>query len=120
MERFLETRHAVKRFSIEDLGDGSRSCGGAAARKRRFEVLERCARTGAGLSPEQRNDWAWWKEAWDAAMIQEHKERWGSVFASWIQAVLDKLHDGVQNAFSLLVHQETVRLFDRTLALQLP
>ena len=51
--------------------------GGGLARKRRFEVLDRMARSGAGLSVHQKNDWAWFKEEWDQKMLAELKGDWG-------------------------------------------
>ena len=60
----LEAKHAVKQFSLEDLGKGAKlkRCLDV-AKTRRWEVLDRLARLGQGLSPEQRNDFSWFKEA---------------------------------------------------------
>ena len=66
----LEANHAVNQFALEDLGKGRSRGGGVAAKKRRWEVLDRLPRLGQGLSPEQRNDFTWFKEAWDAYMLQ--------------------------------------------------
>ena len=88
-ENVLGTKHAVKQFSLEDLGKGAKlkRCLDA-AKKRRWEVLDRLARLGQGLSPEQRNDFSWFKEAWDACMLQEHgaaglKRSWGGCSDFW-------------------------------------
>ncbi len=116
-ENLLETRHALKRFSLESLGQGHARGGGAAARRKRFEVMDRVARNGAGLTPAQRNDFGWFKEAWDEAMLNEHKGDWGGTFASYIQNILDDVDSGITNAFSLFVHSETRRCFDSVPAL---
>ena len=74
-EAVLEAKHAIKQYSLEELGKG-RSCGGGVvAKKRRWEVVDRIARLGQGFSPAQRNDFTWFKDAWDARMLQEHGGR---------------------------------------------
>ena len=85
-ENVWDTNHAVKQFSLEDLGKGAKlkRCLDA-AKKRRWEVLDRLARLGQGLSPEQRNDFSWFKEAWDACMLQEHGDSWPETFMGWMQ-----------------------------------
>jgi len=119
-ESLLETKHAMTSFSPEDLGQGrSRGGGGPAKQKKRAEVLDRLARLGTGLSPAQRNDFAWWKDAWDAKMLAEHKDDWGGVFAGWVQSILNDLDEGSASAFSLFVHAETVRCFSGAPAVQL-
>ena len=82
-----------------------------------MEVLDRMARTGAGLSPGQRNDWAWFVTSWDAAMVTEHKQEWGELFGKWMQGVLDSTE---QNAFSKFVFNETRRVFKDTVAIHVP
>ena len=122
IETVLETKHAIKTYSLEDLGQGrSRGRGGASAfKKRRLEVLDRLARIGAGLSGGQRNDFSWWKDAWDGKMLEEHGENWPAVFAGWVQRVLDESEGGASNAFSIFVHSETRRCFEDQLALRVP
>ena len=119
-ESTLETKWAIKTFSLEDLGHGLRRGGGVAAQKRRFEVLDRLGRLGQGLSPPQRNDFRWWKEAWDAKMLEHHGDKWPEVFAGWVQRILDDHETGMGNAFSLFVHAETRRCFDTAPALRVP
>ena len=76
---------------------------------------------GVGLSPGQRNDWAWFKIAWDAKMVNEHGEEWGSTFAGWMQQVLDEMtQEGGSNAFSSFVHRETLRCLSDQPALRIP
>ena len=116
-ENIRETRHAMKTFTIESLGQGHANAGGPAARKRRFEVLDRMGRIGAGLSPGQKNDWQWFKESWDAAMVVEHRAEWGLHFTGWMQRILD---DEVTNAFSVFVYNETCRIFKGAAALHVP
>ena len=90
---------------------------GVKARSKRFEVLDRLSRLGAGLSSGQRNDWPWFKEAWDAAMVKIHKADWADQFSRWIQQVLD---DERGSAFSEFVYCETRRVFERSAALHVP
>ena len=62
--------------------------GGVKGRSKRFEVLDRLSRLGAGLSAGQRNDWPWFKEARDAAMVKVHQDTWAEQFSRWMQQVL--------------------------------
>ena len=98
-EAVLEAKHAIKQYSLEDLGKGRSRGGGVAAKKRRWEVLDRLARLGQGLSPAQRNDFAWFKEAWDARMLQEHRGKWPETFTGWMQRLLGDNENGTANAF---------------------
>ena len=59
VENLLESKHVMKSFSLEELGKGRSRGGGAVGKKRRFEVLDRPARIGQGLSASQKNDFAW-------------------------------------------------------------
>ena len=117
MEGIRECKHAVKSFTLTELGEGSNNAGGAKARGRRFEVLDRLKRLRAGLSPAQKNDWQWFKENWDREMVTEHGQHWASLFAGWMKNVLD---DKRSNAFSMFVHKETCRVFHAELALHVP
>ena len=117
MEGLRACKHAIKTFTPDALGQGSRNAGGTKAKSRRFEVLDRLARLKAGLSPGQKNDWQWFKESWDQAMVHEHKDNWASVFAGRVQTVLN---DDRSNALSLFVYSETCRVFNATVALHVP
>ena len=110
-------KYAIKTFTVEALGGGHPSAGGAKGKKHRFEVLDRLKGHNSGLSAGQINDWSWFKEAWDQAMVNQHGERWGSLFSEWMQAVMD---DESSTAFSSFVHSETCRVFHDTVALQVP
>jgi len=121
LEDILETKHAVKTFTPEFLGQGLKKAGGAKGRDARFDVLDRLAHLGAGLSPEQRNDWPWFKAAWDAKMVSEHDKEWPVLFAGWVQQVLeDMTHEAGSNAFSCFVHQETLRCLSGEIAIRIP
>ena len=85
--------------------------------KNRFEVLDRLARLNSGLSAGQKNDWPWFKEAWDTHMVEQHGADWASTFAGWIQNVMD---DERSNAFSAFVCTDTCRVFLGTSALHVP
>ena len=117
MEDKSACRNAVKKFTPTALGDGSPNAGGTAGRKNRFEVLDRLSRLKAGLSPGQRNDWQWFKESWDEAMVDKYGAAWASTFAGWIERVLE---DERSNAFSEFVYNETLRVFHATAALHVP
>ena len=119
-ESTLETKHAIKTYSLEDLGHGRSRGGGGLALKRRFEVLDRLARLGQGLSPPQKNDFSWWKNAWDSQMLEKHGDEWPKVFAGWMQKILNDHETGLENAFSLFVHGETRRCFEGAPALRVP
>ena len=53
-------------------------------------------------------------------MLEEHGEDWPSVFAVWVQRVLDDTEAGIVNAFFLFVHAETRRCFDGVPGLRVP
>ena len=120
LTKVLESSGAKKRFTPACFGRGQTRSGGVAARKARFEVLDRLARLGAGLSPEQGNDWAWFKSAWDSKMSQEHKVDWGGIFAGWVQRIVDDVAEGADNAFSLFMRNETRRCLHDTPVFVLP
>ena len=116
----METKHAIKQLSLEDLGKGRSRGGGVAAKKRRWEVLDRLASLGQGLSPEQRNDFSWFKEARDACLLQEHGGSWPETFMGWMQRLLGENEAGIGNAFSVFVYNETRRCFDGVPGLRVP
>ena len=117
MEGMRASRHAIKTYTLEALGAKSQNAGGAKAKKNRCDVLDRLARIKVGLSSGQKNDWPWFKETWDQAMVTQHGANWASLFAGWVQKVLD---DEGSNAFSLFVYSETCRVFHGTAALHVP
>ena len=117
----LETKHAIKQFSLEDLGKGRGRGGGAAAKKRRWGVLDRLARLGQGLSPGQRNDFSRFKDAWEARMLEEYGDSWPDTFMGWMTRLLGENEAGVGNAlFPVFVHRETRRCFDGVPGLRVP
>ena len=85
--------------------------------RKRLEVLDRLSRHKAGLSPAQKNDFPWWKEAWGEAMVTEHRGEWATRFASWVQNILDSKDS---NAFSKFMCDETCRVFHDSKALAIP
>ena len=74
-----------------------------------MEVLERVARQCGALSPEQTNDWKWFKEA----QSRTHGcgdalgPAWGLIFAETMQGLLKDTADGTPNAMSKFMHRET-------------
>ncbi len=71
------------------------------------------ARVGTGLSAPQRNDFAWFKDAWDTAMLGDHGADWPRTFAEWMQR-------WAANALSMFVHSGTRRKFRTEVALVVP
>jgi hypothetical protein len=110
-------RHAMKTFSLADLGQDQDNAGGKQGKKNRFDVLDRLAAIKAGLSPAQATDWIWFKREWDKKMVAQHKADWGKTFAGWMQAVLE---DERTNAFSKFMLDETCRVLLCELTLQVP
>ena len=115
-----ECKHALKTFTPAFLGDGKADSGGAKCRDRRREVLNRLARLGSGLTPQQRNDCTWFKAAWDEKCSAESPNTWGRKFAGLCQKVLNDIGaPNHNNAFSLFVSNETRRHFANVGALSL-
>ena len=110
-------KYAVKTFTVEALGGNTVNAGGAKCKKNRHEVLDRLSRHLSGLSDAQKNDFAWWKDDWDGAMVLEHKHHWAETFAGWVQKILD---DPSSNAFSKFMYNETVRVLNGRKALVVP
>ena len=75
MENVRASRHAIKSFTVEVLGAGRATARGAKGKKHRFEVLDRLALLNVGLSAAQKNDWAWFKDAWGQHMVSLHGEQ---------------------------------------------
>ena len=119
LECILETKHAIKRYSPEGLGLGN-TCGGQAAMKLRYEVIDKMAKLGSGLTPAQKNEWAWFREAWGTRMREEHNTDWGGTFSQWMQHILDDITGGAFNAFSTFMHEGTIRIFSKTAMLVMP
>ena len=120
VEGVLETKYAMERIAPDALGHGHATAKGVAGRKLRFEVLDRLSRLGTGLSPAQRNDWAWFRNSWDIKMVEIHKDKWAQTFCGWMQHCLDEIADGHCNAFSVFVHRATVEHFMNEPMLTLP
>ena len=53
-------------------------------------------------------------------MCAEHDLNWGGRFCVWTQKVLNDYTDGMDNAFSAFVHDETVRNFKEAVMLVVP
>ena len=117
MEALKACKYALKTYTVQALGDGTADGGGYKGRILRFEVLDRLARLGAGLSDDQKNDWTWFKSSWDETMLAENPYNWPLIFAGYMKGVLD---DDRTNAFSKFVHDETLRVFSGHAALTVP
>ena len=82
LENVAACKHAVRNFTLDELGKGAKNAGGKQGKKNRLDVLDRLARINAGFSAGQKNDWAWFKGAWDKAMLMEHGAAWLELFAT--------------------------------------
>ena len=120
VEEAIDIRHTARRYALSELGQGRRSCGGQAGRTARLQVLVRMASLGSGLSPEQRADFDWFRNEWDAAGQHDFEAAWPETFATWIQGVVEEYLGGNASAFSEFVNRETRRRLAGTLALTLP
>ena len=114
----VETQDALKSFSPDMLGEGRARGGGAMYRARRMDLLDRLVRHGAAFTPQQRNDWKWFKDAWDHAMSEHHNKEWGSIFAGIVQGVLDKLEANDVTAVSEFMYDETRRVLSTVRVIQ--
>jgi len=104
--------HHAKSLTLEMLGKGVTGIRAKKqARNARLELLDRMAHVGAGLSQGQKNDWAWFRKAWDREMAARYGDKWPEVFAGIMLRTLDAEES---NAFSKLVHAETYFLNWRT------
>ena len=120
-EAVLQAKYAIQQFSLDDLSKGAKMkrCVDA-ARKRRWEVLDRLALLGQGMSTAPRNDFDLFKDAWDARMLQEHGDTWPGTSMGWVQRLLGENENGKANACSVFDHNVTRRCFDGVLALRVP
>ena len=115
-----EQRRQLTLVSPSELGDGKKNAGGNDGKKARVKVLDRVSWLGAGLSPAQRNEFAWFCEEWDGRCLSEHGEAWPKTFATWMQGLLNRLESGQARAVSEFVLSETRRCLSHSLALALP
>ena len=53
-------------------------------------------------------------------MCEVHGADWGGTFAGWMQQLLDDLANGISNAFSVFMHDETARNFSELRMLVVP
>ena len=119
-ELALEAKRAVTAFSLCELGEGRTRSGGAESKRSRARVLDRLVRLGHGISPAQRNDYVWLKDAWGCKMLAEHGDDWPPVFAGWAQRLVQAHEEGDRTAVSKLMHDEPQRCFGEELALVVP
>ena len=62
--------------------------------------------------------WAWFLDAWDARMVDEHAAEWGNVFAGYMQHLADQLVAGNADAVINFMRTETSRVLSDVRALQ--
>ena len=112
MEDHAVVKNAIATYTPERLGAGVPNFKTKQFRERRHEVLNKLSRLGQGLSQAQQTDFAWFKEAWDDAMLEEYGGEWGNLFAMQAQHILNEIADGKTNAFSVMMHTETRRILN--------
>ena len=117
-----DCRNSMQTVLLRDIegGIGNRQSRLKAAVNTRAHVLDRLSRHGTGLTAFQRNNFAWFKVHWEQKMSETHGDEWPKVFTSWMQAVIESLENGRNNAFSEFVCSETERNFAGEFALTLP
>ena len=119
IDAVVTAREAVKAYSLPALGENKKKGGGVAFQKVRFEVLDR-VRAIAQLSPQQTNDWEFFKTSWDKVMAETHGENWARLFAEMIQHVIKELEDGRTIALSDFMSRESRRVLGEMHALVAP
>ena len=77
-------------------------------------------RQSAELSPEQANDWEFFKTTWDREMADAQQEKWGELFAELMKHMLNELGSGKTSALSKIMHAETQRVLGDVPALRVP
>jgi len=113
-----ECGETLKRFSPKMLGDECAHGGPNHCRQARFEVLERLLAHGNALTPQQKNDWPWFKREWDAKMAAAHDKTWGSKFAGYMQNLVEELEKGNASAVTDFMCNETMRVLNDVPTLQ--
>ena len=116
-----DCRNSMQTVLLRDIegGIGTRQSRLKAAVNTRALVLDRLSRHGTGLTAFQRNNFAWFKVHWEQKMSETYGDEWAAVFTSWMQAVIESLENGRNNAFSEFVCSETERNFAGEFALTL-
>ena len=78
--------------------------------RNRMNVLDRLRLRFPPLSPEQQNDWEWFKKRWDQARINRMdpkvRDSWGHVFKEMVLRLLTQLRDGYTKALSRWMDNE--------------
>ena len=89
-------------------------------KKNRMDVLHRLKDLKGALSPEQKFQFAWWKDAWDDWNSRAHKKEWPAKFAGMLQKVSNDMVGGDGEAFSKFVRDEQTRCLSDAVALSIP
>jgi hypothetical protein len=111
----VECMNALKSFEVTDLGNGHPTGGNAEHVRNRMNVLDRLRLRFPPLSPEQQNDWEWFKKKWDQARINRMDPKiraaWGHVFKEMVLRLLRQLRDGDHHALSTWMDAEIREYF---------
>jgi hypothetical protein len=106
----VECMNALRSFEVTDLGNGHAAGGTAEHARNRMNVLDRLRLRFPPLTPEQQNDWEWFKKRWDHARINRMdakvRDSWGHNFKEMALRLLRQLRDGDTNALSRWMDNE--------------
>ena len=112
LEALANVRNSAKTFTLESLGhDATTKSDSNKGRINRLALMDRLRTLGSGLSPEQLNDFSWFKDKWDNFMAESYGKLWPEHFMQVVQHIIDDTDSGKRNAFSVFVHSETRRCF---------
>ena len=106
----VECMNALRSFEVTDFGHGHPAGGTAEHIRNRMNVLDRLRLRFPPLSPEQQNDWEWFKKRWDKARISKLEPTFrlvfGHTFKEMVLRLLRQLQDGDTLALSRWMDSE--------------
>ena len=106
----VDCMSALKSFEVTGFGNGHAAGGNAEHVRNRMNALDRLRLRFPPLSPEQQNDWEWFKKSWDTARINRMDPKvragWGHVFKELVLRLLRELRDGDTKALSKWMDRE--------------
>ena len=119
VQGIVDERNAALQVTPGWLGEGQKNLGGNICRDRRHAILDRYAKLGEPMLPEERNRLAVFKGEWDSACQKKHGEDWPEKFLQMMKAVLDKLEHNPR-AFRKFMYDQERKVLGGTRALLIP
>ena len=86
-----EEEPATRKTTAEFLGKGQKKLGGKECQQRRAAILDRYAKLGDKLPPNERPNFAWFKSEWDRVCREKYGNDWPDNFLHKLQGVLNTL-----------------------------